>query len=568
MGNFDFDIRFTDYLTFSSINNYKWQGYSYSGYTDPRSNGGMGVNGRLEEQNSNMVRRYTNQILHFNKSFGDHVISAMAAYEFNDYTYKDVKAIGIGFVPGFEVLDVTAKPEKTSGSRTEWAVQSYLFRANYAYKGKYVAEVSARRDGASNFGDNAKYGNFFSVSGGWNINREAFFKADWVDQLKLRASYGSVGNRPGALYPQYDLYSVSAKYNEVSGALISQIGNKDLTWEKTYTLGIGVDFNAFERFRLTADYYKKNTDNLLYNVPVSGITGVTGLYSNVGEVENQGFELSIGGDIIKTNDWLWSVDANLGFNRNKVVKLYDGKDEMIVGDGLGIAGAAQRYLTPGMDADTWYLPEWAGVNTETGAPQWYKTVKDEQGNESRVITDKYEDANSVTCGAYTPKFFGGFSTDLNWKNFDLSAVFGYSVGGKIYNYFRSEIDSDGSYTDRNQMKLMDGWNRWEKPGDVATHPKPAYNNTSNSNKTSSRYLEDGDYLKLRSLTVGYNLNLPQWHISNLRLFVTGENLFTITGYSGVDPEVTPSSDNGVIGSVGVSPYPIARKFMFGINITL
>ena len=211
--------------------------------------------------------------------------------------------------------------------------------------------------------------------------------------------------------------------------------------------------------------------------------------------------------------------------------------------------------------------EWAGVNPETGAPQWYKHTKDENGNVlSREITENYAEADQVICGASTPDFFGGFNTTLTWKNIDLNAVFGYSVGGKIYNYSRQEYDSDGAYTDRNQMKLMDGWSRWEKPGDIATHPVASYGNKSNSNKASTRYLEDGDFLKLRSLTIGYNLRLPKYYIQNMRIFFTGENLFCITGYSGVDPEI-PASNGSAIGSAGPSVYPSTRKYMFGINLT-
>ncbi|MEG1865365.1 MAG: TonB-dependent receptor [Bacteroides sp.] len=571
MGNLDFDVRFTDWLTFSSINNYKWQGYSSSSYTDPRSSGASGVNGRLNEYQSNMVRRYTNQILRFNKMFGKHSVNALLAYEFNDYWSKTLDATGTGFVPGFEVLDVTALPEKTKGGISEWAVQSYLFNANYAYDNKYMAQVSFRRDGASNFGTNAKYGNFFSVSGGWNIHKESFFHADWVNVLKVRASYGSVGNRPTSLYPQYDLYSVSQKYNGISGALISQIGNKDLTWEKTMTTGLGLDATLFNRLRLSFDYYIKNTSNLLYPVPVSGLTGVTVLWRNVGELKNTGAEFTLGADIIQTKDWNWSIDFNIGTNNNEVKKLYgetiDGKlPQIIGGDVLNIAGSADKLLRPGLDSDSFYLKEWAGVNAETGAPEWYKTVKQSDGTTTREKTSEYAKADQVVCGASTPDFFGGFSTALSYKNIDFNANFGYSVGGKIYNYSRSEYDSDGAYTDRNQMKLAKGWSRWQKPGDIATHPVARYNNSTNSNKVSSRYLENGDFLKLRSVSIGYNLALPQYFIQNLRLFVSGENLFCITDYSGVDPEVTPI-DGKTTGSVGPGVYPSARKFMFGLNVT-
>ncbi|MHA7111581.1 TonB-dependent receptor [Sunxiuqinia elliptica] len=561
MGNLDFDVKLTDWLTFSSVNNFKWRGYSSNSYTDPRSSAGEGVNGRLEEYQSNLTRRYTNQLLRINKVWENHSLNAMVAYEFNDYRHKEIKAIGTGFVPGFEVLDVTAKPEATEGKINEWAVQSTFLNAHYGYDGRYYAQLSLRRDGASNFGDNAKYGNFFSISGGWSINREQWFNSDWVDVLKLRLSYGSVGNRPNSLYPQYDLYSVSQSYNEVPGALISQIGNKDLTWEKTYTTGIGLDLAFFKRLRMTVDLYDKNTSNLLYAVPVSGLTGVTRLWRNVGELNNKGFEVTMGVDIIKTKDLFWSFDANLGLNRNKIEKLYGDRAEIIVGDGSGIAGGANKLWKPGVDSDTWYVREWAGVDPENGDALWYTTAEDG----SRVTTNEYDKADLVKAGAYTPDFFGGFSTQLNYKDFDFSAVFGYSVGGKIYNYTRAEYDSDGAYTDRNQMRLMDDWSRWEKPGDIATHPLPSYNNSSNSNKASSRYLEDGDYLKLRNVTLGYNLALPEYYISNLRLFVSGENLFTLTNYSGVDPEIPPKE--GKVTGVTTTVYPSTRKFIFGVNLT-
>lgn len=574
MGNLDFDVKLTDWLTFSSVNNIKANLHGSKSYSDPRSSSAEGVDGRINEYRSEMLRRYTNQLLRINKYWGKHSVNALLAYEFNDYSAKTLDATGIGFVPGFEILDVVARPEGTKGGISEWAVQSVFSNINYAYDGKYLGQLSLRRDGASNFGDNAKYGNFFSISGGWNIHREDFFNSDIVNELKLRASYGSVGNRPSSLYPQYDLYSVSSSvsYNENSGALISQIGNRDLTWEKTYTTGVGLDIALVDRVRLTLDYYDKNTSDLLYQVPVPGLTGVTRIWRNIGAVRNKGFEATASVDIIKNKELLWTIDGNIGLNRNKVTELYGVPDAVtgevapiIVGDGVGIAGSANRILRVGADSDTWYIREWAGVNPDNGAAQWYKTVTDANGNKTREKTEVYAEADEVETGAYTPKFFGGLSTSLYWKNFDMNAVFGYSVGGKIYNYSRAEYDSDGAYTDRNQMRLMSNWSRWEKPGDNATHPVASYNNSSNSNKVSSRYLENGSYFKMRTLSLGYNFVLPQYSIENIRLFVTGENLFTISNYSGVDPEL-PSYDGKVVG-VTTTVYPTTRKFMFGINLT-
>ncbi len=571
MGNFDFDIKITDWLMFTSVNNYRLISSSSHSYTDPRSNAGEGVSGRLYEYRGETVRRFTNQNLVVNKMFGKHSINGHISYEFKDYTGKSFAGNGTGFLPGFQVLDVTAIPESIGGSRNEWAVQSYFTNWKYTYDNKYLGEVMFRRDGASNLGTNAQYGNLFSVSGGWIINREEWFDADWVDNLKLRASYGSVGNRPSSLYPQYDLYSASSSYNELAGALISVIGNKDLTWEKTFTTGIGVDASFFNnRLHMVFDYYIKDTDNILYNVPVTGLTGVTSIYKNIGKMRNTGFELSIGGDIIRTQDLTWNVEANLSHNKNELRDLYAQKQAdgsyavvpVIISDGSSIAGTINRRLEVGEPIDTYYGKEWAGVNPDNGAPMWYK----DDANGNKVTTSNYSEASNYKLGTSNPKFFGGFSTSLTYKNFDLSAVFGYSIGGQIYNYSRQEYDSDGTYTDRNQMKLHDGWSRWEKPGDIATHPVAKYNNSDKGNSSSSRYLEDSDYLKLRSLSLGYNFNLKQYGIQNLRVSLSGENLFTLTDYSGVDPEI-PASSGSVMGTAGAAVYPSVRRFMFGLNVT-
>lgn len=555
MANFDFDIKLTPWLTFSSVNNYKYGNTSQKLYTDPRSLGGQADQGLLEDYKTDYYRVYTNQLLRFNKVFADkHVVSAILAYEWNTYTGSVTDQIAAGFAPGFEVADVATTPKKTGGSKNEWKVQSVFMNANYAYDNKYLLQVSVRRDGASNFGADARYGNFFSVSGGWNINRESFFRAEWVDNLKLRASYGTVGSRPGALYPQYALYSVGSGYNGDPGAMISQVENRKLTWEKTYTTGVGVDATLFNRVNINMDYYYKKTTDLLYAVPVSAVTGVTSVYRNVGSVKNRGFEASASVDVIKTPDWNWNISANIALNRNEVSELYGDKQE-IIHSASNLAGPASKIFKPGYDMDTWYTQEWAGVDPETGSPLWYKT----DDNGARVTTSNYAEADQVILSASTPDFYGGFSTYLSWKDLDLSATFGYSVGGEIYHYSRMDLDADGANVDRNQMKLHKGWSRWEKPGDRATHPKAVYGNTSNSNATSSRYLEDASYLRLRNLTIGYNIPLKKY-VSRLRVFASGENLFVSSDFSGIDPEI------GMNGVANV-PYPQTRKFMFGVNVT-
>ena len=576
-GGLDFDIKIAPWLTFSSVNNYSYYNSQTHGYYDPKSSSGEGVNGRTTEYNYVSTRRYTNQLLRFKKSWGKHNVNALLAYEFNDYEMKYTDVYATGFISGFEDFMTAAKPEMANGYRTAWAKQSYFTQWRYDYDSRYYGEFSLRRDGRSNFGSNNRYGNFFSVSGAWNINNESWFKADWVDQLKLRAAFGSVGNVPTSLYPSYSLYSVGATYNENPGALISQIGNKDLTWEKTYTTGVGVDASFWQnRLHATLDYYIKNTSNILYQVPVTGLVGVTSIWKNIGKMRNTGIEFTVGGDIIRTKDLTWNVTANISHNSNELRDLYKQRDAngnyvvkpVLISDGTSIAGTAQRILEIGEPVDTYYMKEWAGVNPEDGKPQWY--MDDANGN--KVVTDSYSKASYYKCGKASPDVYGSFSTSLFYKNFDLQANFGYSLGGQIYSYYRQEFDSDGAYAgDRNQMKLQKGWSRWEKPGDIATHPRAMYNNQDKGNLASSRYLESSDYLKLRSLTLGYNFDLKKYGIQTLRLSVSGENLFTITDYSGVDPELPAgTNDKGVLSVTntgGTSVYPAVRKFMLGVNLT-
>ena len=576
-GGLDFDIKIAPWLTFSSVNNYSYYNSQTHGYYDPKSSSGEGVNGRTTEYNYVSTRRYTNQLLRFKKSWGKHNVNALLAYEFNDYEMKYTDVYATGFISGFEDFMTAAKPEMANGYRTAWAKQSYFTQWRYDYDSRYYGELSLRRDGRSNFGSNNRYGNFFSVSGAWNINNESWFKADWVDQLKLRAAFGSVGNVPTSLYPSYSLYSVGATYNENPGALISQIGNKDLTWEKTYTTGVGVDASFWQnRLHATLDYYIKNTSNILYQVPVTGLVGVTSIWKNIGKMRNTGIEFTVGGDIIRTKDLTWNVTANISHNSNELRDLYKQRDAngnyvvkpVLISDGTSIAGTAQRILEIGEPVDTYYMKEWAGVNPEDGKPQWY--MDDANGN--KVVTDSYSKASYYKCGKASPDVYGSFSTSLFYKNFDLQANFGYSLGGQIYSYYRQEFDSDGAYAgDRNQMKLQKGWSRWEKPGDIATHPRAMYNNQDKGNLASSRYLESSDYLKLRSLTLGYNFDLKKYGIQTLRLSISGENLFTITDYSGVDPELPAgTNDKGVLSVTntgGTSVYPAVRKFMLGVNLT-
>ena len=579
-GSLNFDIRLNSWLTFASTNNFRWVNTTSHSVTDPRSFsgeniGGAGISGQITDSRNEVARRTTTQMLRANKLINDvHAINGLIAYEFSDSRTRTLSATGRGFLPGFQVLNMVTLPHAMSGNISAWAMQSVFMDVHYAFDNRYLLQLSARRDGASNFGARNRYGNFGSISGGWNIHREEFFNIHAFDALRLRASYGTTGMRPNALHPSYDLYTAvaGAGYEGQSGIRLSQLGNPFMTWESALNTGIGIDMSLFDRVRLTMDYYDRTTRGLLFPIPVPGVIGVTTIWQNVGKIRNRGLEATLGVDIIRNSELHWTFNKNIGLNRNKIMRLPGIRDEngnvphILTGSGIGIAGSGQRVWREGQPADTWWMPEWAGVDPETGAPQWYRIVTDADGNTTREITTNHGQATATEVGTMMPKFFGGFSTALTWRQFDLNMVFGYSVGGQIVNYSRLEFDSDGAYVNRNQMRPLPGWTRWQQPGDIATHPVARFSNNSGSNRMSSRWLEDGSFLKMRSLSMGYNFALPQYHLSNIRLFLTGENLFTLTNYSGVDPEL-PASGGNIIGVTGPSVYPTARRFMLGVNLT-
>ena len=573
-GSLVVDVRLTNWLSFSSTNNFTWAGHEFHSVTDPRTRVGQGVGGRIEEWRSSRADRATTQMLRVGHIFNDvHEIQGLVAYEYRDFRSRHLDITGTGFLPGFRILDVVTTPERTRGGMTTWAMQSVFTNLHYTFDHRYFVEFSARRDGASNFGRGNQWGNFASIGGGWNIHREHFFDVEAIDILRPRISYGVSGTTPHLWHPSFDLYTAAAgaAYGGESGLLISQIGNRYLTWESNYNFNVGFDLAMFQnRVRLTANYYIRNNDNLLFQTPLPGVVGVTSIWQNVGLMRNQGFDVTVGADIIRNQDLHWTFDFNIGVNRNRIIRLPGERDasgnvpDIVIGSGVNIAGSGNRILREGIDANTWFIPLWAGVNPETGAPQWYRV--DERGYSTGEIVNTIGQAGRGMAGTKTPDFFGGFSTHLAWRQFDMGMVFGYSVGAEIVNYARLEFDSDGAYTDRNQMRMLPGWNRWQQPGDIATHPAPAMGGNNSAHHMSSRWLEDGSFLKLRSLSIGYNLALPQHNITNIRLSLTGENLFTLTRYSGIDPELPPV-DGRITGTAGPTITPNSRKFMFGANIT-
>jgi len=560
-GIFGFDYKFNDNFTFTSNNNIGYNTHLTETYTDPKSQAGKGDKGRIYNAQTFTTSRYTNQLLKFNKGFGLHNVMAFIGYEYSDYLYEGFNAEGKSIPSGFEVLQVAGEALNIGGNKSDWKMQSYLFNANYIFNNRYMAQFSVRRDGHSSFSPSKRYGNFYTVSAGWSLHEESFMQeVKWMNVLKLRTSYGEVGNLPGTSYGYWDIYPITYAYNGVPVPFPNQLGNDTFTWEKVKSFNIAMDARVLNRLNLTVEWYNKQTSDLTHNVPLStAVYGFKNQWLNVGAIENKGIEVVLGAELIKTSDINWNVDFNIGFNKNKVKEVFEGQP----------IDMGYKRLTVGEDMDSFFLRKWVGVDADTGAPLWEKIEEFDDNGDGETdrtevsTTSDWNEATRQLVGSSAPDYFGGILTDFTYKNFSLSANFSFVKGNKTYHQAREYFDADGAYPTYNVMNLHDGWSRWEKPGDNATHPQTIAGGNSMSNKTSSRYLEDGSYLRMRNLTLAYNLPstlLDRVKLKSARLSVSGENLFTITDYSGMDPEV------GEGGSADGSFYPLTKRIVFGLNI--
>jgi TonB-linked SusC/RagA family outer membrane protein len=549
--SFDFEYKLLPSLTFISTNNFRYGNFESFSYTDPRSNAGRTTNGSLSDSNFRSLARFTNQMLKYSKVFGEkHTVNALLAYEYNDYSSKSISARTENILVNGEVQDVGIKPASIGGNAGESAQQSFLFSADYDYDGLYFIKGSIRVDGASAFAKDYRYGEFYSIAGGWNIHKEDFFNVNQINNLKLRASYGAVGNQPGG-FGYLDLYDVRFQYAGIIAAKPSQLGTENLTWEKAIETNIGLDTRLFNVVDLTVDYYNKENSGLLYFRRLSDQTGFSGRWQNIGSITNKGIEFAVAADIVNKEDFSVNVGLNMSFNDNTVEELADGAD--IIG--------GSTIIREGEELGTFYMRKWLGVNPADGTPV-YEVVDQDTGAKS--ATSVYNDATVQIVGTSNPDFMGGFNTNVRYKNFSLSSNWSFSYGAELYNSSRNLFDSDGFYLQFNQVKLPDGWSRWQQPGDIATHPKPRVGGYAGSNQASTRYLEDGSYLRLNNVSFSYNVPtsvLDKIGISGMSVYVTGDNLVTITNFTGVDPTI-----GGAGGFVSLG-YPIPRRYALGLNVT-
>jgi TonB-linked SusC/RagA family outer membrane protein len=573
--NVTLDIRILDWLKIDSWTSVGMGYGKYEAIYSPKSYEGATDGGRIVND-IYLDRSIGNtSLLKFNKDFGVHGIDGLVGFEVGSYrSERNIGGEAVGFLHGQEVMGVAGAQEQPSGTIVESRGVSILSQVNYNYNKKYFATVSYRRDGNSKFAPTNKYASFFTYAASWLISNEDFLKeVKSIHYLKLRASYGAVGNSSfpdGSYYPYFPSFTAAGVYNGQSSYFPEVPGNYDLTWETSNPLNIGIDLGFLQRVEVNVDFYDTKTKDLLFQNPLPTSKGYEYQWANVGEIQNMGVELAVNATAIRTADFTWNINFNIATNKNKMLALSDKESvsEMVIS-----RGDPTQILVVGGGAFDWYMPKWLGVDPDNGEPLWEDIIYDADGNEiDRVPTNIYTDAaqDYQVMGSPFPDFSGGFGTFLSWKGLSLNATFSYSVGNMIYHSSRQESDNDGENISVNSMVLQKGWSRWENPGDDATHPEPVYGGNLNSNKYSSRYLEDGSYLRLRNVTLAYDLPaqmVKKIRFQNLRVSLSVDNLFTITKYSGADPDVPLYMGAWTLPGTQFFKYPINKQFLLGLEFS-
>lgn len=525
------------------------------------------VGGRSYKQQDLTTSWTYNNMIGYDQRFGDHHIEAIASYEAYKFKFETLYGSKTGFAfSGAQQPIGGAVAESFDGYTVTSTLASLLGRVRYDYQGKYFGEFSIRRDGSSNFAPGNRYGVFPAGGVSWLISKEGFLNGNaTVNLLKLRASYGAVGNNgllDGNELPIYFSYiaTYAYGYNDLTnpGVYLTQLANPQIQWEKQLSANAGIDFELFKsRFTGSIDLFTKNSQHLILNQPLAPSIGFGAYIANIGKVRNQGIELNLNYSLLRSRSFNWDVNLNITYLSNKIIRLLPGTDTFA-------AKSAFRNVV-GKSIYEFYLPVWAGVDPATGHGQWWIDERDGSGN----LTGKQVKTNDLTTalgsqkwvGSGIPKYTGGFFTRLAYKNIDLSILFNYALGGKYYDNNYAVLMS-GTYNGFGAQMSTDELKAWQKAGDITDVPKMNAGN-NDEEQLSTRFLFSGAYLRLRNVTLGYTIHMDKWQkaLKEARIYVQTDNILTFDKLKrGSDPE---SSKDG---------YASGNAFLFktwsaGINLT-
>ena len=524
-------------------------------YYNPYFGNAKSMNGLAEIADGRTFSYTFNQLLTWDRYFGDFHVDLLAGHEAYSYNYQYLMGYKSGYPFGnlYELAPATTLQDANSYT-DNYRIESFLTRANFDFADKYYVSASYRRDGSSRFHKDVRWGNFWSVGASWRISQENFMRGiSWINNLTLKASYGVQGNdNLGSLYAWQAFYSLSYPNGANPGATVSSLESKELKWEKNENLNVGIEARLFNRLSLSLEYYNRYTKDMLMSYPMAVSLGFSGYDKNIGNMQNSGFEASISADIIATQKARWSMTWMGSTVKNKVLHLAD-KPEIVSGNYI---------IKEGETLNSFYLPESAGIDPATGAKLYWVWDEDENGNPGeKYITDSYQKASTCkrVCGSRIPALYGSWSNNLQLGNFDITLMTTYSIGGKI---------NDGVYqgllynTYIGEAGHIDRLKAWKQPGDVTTLPKIALKGSYNVALTDDE-LFDASYFAIKNITLGYTLPakaLKAMRMHSLRVSISADNIKLFSALKGMDPQYNFS------GGTGYS-YTPTRTISVGLDLT-
>lgn len=552
------DFTFLPELKFKSSFSVDLVNYNGHYYTNPLLGQGTEIGGSVTRTNSRTLSYTTSNILTYDKKFGQHHINLLAGQEFYKYDYQTISGNRSQFsLPYYYEPDAAALLGGFSGNSDKLSLLSFLGKVEYDYANKYFVSGSVRSDGSSRFAPENRWGTFWSVGGSWKASNENFIKdLNFFNQLTLRASYGGQGNdkiMKGSQSIYYAYQSLYTFYNNLGepGTVASKLPTPELKWETNLNLNLGLEFAILNnRIKGNVEYFERKSQDLLFDTPMAPSLGFSSFQANIGTLKNTGFEFSLFTTPIKTEDFEWNVDVNLSTLNNKITKL--PKASIISGTKL---------LTEGGSVYDFYLPTWVGVDPSNGKALW-KTIKtDANGQTVEGTTSVVGEATRELQGSALPKLMGGLTTSINYKNFDLSALLTFRIGGKILDTDYTSIMSSGSLGGRSwSAEILNRWTPENPNTDV-----PGLSTTPNNWTTaSSRFLYSATYARLKNVSIGYTLPSDYFEkigLKKFRIYLQGENLLTFYNHKGMDPEQA-------LDGTTYYRYPAMRTITFGIQATL
>lgn len=563
---FNAEIKLVKGLTFTSNLSYDVRNYKYKESGNKEIGDASGT-AALEITEYKYTGTTFNQILNYRKSFGLYNFDAILGHEsFERKTdYSNVRKTGETVSGIYELVNFL---NTTSATWYNYIIrkEGYFARVNYDYASKYLLSASARLDKSSRFSDENNQDIFWSVGGGWNIHKEDFLKdSSVINELKLRASYGQVGNDGGiGEEPGYqvdlDLYSLGYNNGTESGVLLGQVGNSNLTWESKNSFDVGLDFALFRnRISGSLEYYLQDVKDMIFAVPVPNSAGVPGnsIYQNIGKMRNQGIELSLNFGIVRNDKFSWDLGLIAAHNENEMLRMANGKDDAIINGTKRIAEGHSLY-------DFW-LRQWYGVDSSDGAALYVQDPTKADDSNTRTVngtkvTTNYANALYDYSGSSLPDVYGSITNNFRVGNFDASIMLNYQLGGKTYDSNYALLMS--SYP-QGQAISTDILSAWKSPGDVTNVPIMSTGNTTNASAASSRWLVSSDYLTVKTVQLGYNFDkraIEEIGLNNLRVYVSGENLYSWIARQGLEPA---QSFNGTT----TYRYTPSRTVSLGLNVS-